>query len=90
MLQRTALAGSQLAVRFEYGTSRPSSSNLLRSYGDWFLHLRSIYDFKSNVAQQCWKWLDGKNSYEIVVPKDAPANRFWSITAYDNDSRCII
>lgn len=36
------------------------------------------------------EWLDGKNSYEIVVPKDAPANQFWSITVYDNDSRCII
>ena len=36
------------------------------------------------------KWLDGKNTYEIVVPKDAPSNQFWSITVYDNDSRCII
>ena len=36
------------------------------------------------------EWLDGKNNYEIVVPKDAPANQFWSITVYDNDSRCII
>jgi len=36
------------------------------------------------------EWLDGKNSYEIVVPKDAPANQFWSITVYDNDTRCII
>ena len=36
------------------------------------------------------EWLDGKNSYEILVPKDAPANQFWSITVYDNDSRCII
>lgn len=35
-------------------------------------------------------WLDGKNIYEIVVPKDAPANQFWSITAYDNDTKCII
>lgn len=36
------------------------------------------------------EWLDGKHTYEIVVPKNAPANQFWSITAYDNDSRCII
>ena len=36
------------------------------------------------------EWLDGKNTYEIVIPKDAPASQFWSITIYDNDTRCII
>lgn len=36
------------------------------------------------------EWLDGKYSYEFTVPKDPPANQFWSITVYDNDTRCII
>lgn len=35
-------------------------------------------------------WLDGKNTYEVIIPKDAPASQFWSITVYDNDTRCII
>jgi hypothetical protein len=36
------------------------------------------------------EWLDGKNTYEILIPRDAPANQFWSITVYDNDTRCLI
>ena len=35
-------------------------------------------------------WLDGSNLYELVIPKDAPVNQFWSLTVYDNDTRCMI
>ncbi len=56
---------------------------VLNNVGSGSKYLGSYIDKEGN-------WLDGKNTYEIVVPKDAPANQFWSITVYDNDTRCII
>ena len=36
------------------------------------------------------QWLDGAKTYELVIPKDVPAEKFWSIVLYDNDTRCMI
>ena len=36
------------------------------------------------------QWLDGAKTYELVIPKDVPAEQFWSIVLYDNDTRCMI
>ena len=35
-------------------------------------------------------WLTGDNSYRIHLPKDVPANMFWSLTVYDSDTRSMI
>jgi hypothetical protein len=35
-------------------------------------------------------WLTGDNTYRIHLPKDVPANMFWSLTVYDNDTRSMI
>ena len=35
-------------------------------------------------------WLTGGYSYRIHLPKDVPANMFWSLTVYDNDTRSMI
>jgi len=35
-------------------------------------------------------WLTGDRSYRIHLPKDVPANMFWSLTVYDNDTRSMI
>jgi hypothetical protein len=35
-------------------------------------------------------WLIGENTYRIRLPKDVPANMFWSLTAYDNETRSLI
>jgi hypothetical protein len=35
-------------------------------------------------------YLDGGRNYRLRVPKDVPAEQFWSVTAYDNDTRCFI
>ena len=35
-------------------------------------------------------WLTGDNSYRIRLPKNVPANMFWSLTVYDNDTRSMI
>jgi hypothetical protein len=36
------------------------------------------------------KWLSGEHTYKIHLPKDVPANLFWSLTAYDNETRSLI
>jgi len=35
-------------------------------------------------------WLNGEDSYRIHLPKDVPANMFWSLTVYDNETRSMI
>jgi hypothetical protein len=35
-------------------------------------------------------WLDGSATYRLRVPADPPVALFWSITAYDVDTRCFI
>ena len=36
------------------------------------------------------KPLDGSKTYKINLPKDVPANDFWSFTLYDNQSRGML
>lgn len=68
---------------YTYEAITTSKGMILDNVGSGSKYLGAYIDNDGN-------WLDGKNSYEIVVPKDAPANQFWSITVYDNDTRCII
>jgi hypothetical protein len=35
-------------------------------------------------------WLDGGKSYRLTVPKDVPVAQFWSVTVYDNETRCFV
>jgi hypothetical protein len=34
--------------------------------------------------------LDGGKSYRVKLPPDIPAARFWSLTAYDNQTRSML
>lgn len=36
------------------------------------------------------KWLSGEHTYKIHLPKNIPAALFWSLTAYDNETRSMI
>ncbi len=36
------------------------------------------------------EWLDGSNTYELVVPPNPPAKDFWSIAVYNNKLRNLI
>ncbi len=36
------------------------------------------------------KWLNGEYTYRLHLPKDVPANMFWSLTVYDNETRSLI
>jgi hypothetical protein len=35
-------------------------------------------------------WLDGGKSYKLHVPPNPPAKGFWSVTAYDEDTRQMV
>ncbi|MGV0738000.1 DUF1254 domain-containing protein [Mycobacterium syngnathidarum] len=35
-------------------------------------------------------WLDGGTTYRLHVPPNPPAKRFWSVTAYDEDTRQMV
>lgn len=35
-------------------------------------------------------WLSGENTYKLHVPANPPAKRFWSVTAYDEDTRQMV
>ena len=34
--------------------------------------------------------LDGTNNYKMHIPANVPAKRFWEITVYDNQTRCML
>ena len=36
------------------------------------------------------RWLDGGANYRLRIPADVPMKQFWSITVYDNDTRCLV
>ena len=36
------------------------------------------------------RWLDGRKTYRLRVPKDVPVAQFWSVTVYDNETRCFV
>jgi hypothetical protein len=43
----------------------------------------------ANVDSQ-GKPFDGSKTYKVVLPKDIPAARFWSLTLYDNQTRSML
>jgi len=44
---------------------------------------RYIASYKDSGGQ----WLDGGKNYHLHVPPNPPAKQFWSVTAYDEDTR---
>jgi hypothetical protein len=35
-------------------------------------------------------WLDGGKNYRLRIPANVPMKQFWSVTVYDNDTRCFV
>jgi len=44
----------------------------------------------SRRSQRTGSWLDGGKTYRLTVPKDVPVAQFWSVTVYDNETRCFV
>ena len=36
------------------------------------------------------RYFDGGRTYRLTLPKDIPAARFWSLTVYDSQTRCML
>ncbi len=68
---------------YAYEAITTSKAMLLKNVGAGSQYLGVYQDEEGD-------WLDGRNQYVVVVPKDAPAKQFWSITVYDNDTRTLI
>lgn len=68
---------------YTYEAMSTSKGMILNSRGKGSKYLGAYVDENK-------EWLDGKNTYQIIIPKDAPASQFWSLTVYDNDTRCLI
>lgn len=45
-------------------------------------YIGTFYDAKGEA-------FDGAKTYKLVLPKDIPAGKFWSVTLYDNQTRSI-
>jgi hypothetical protein len=54
-----------------------------RTVGAGQVYLESTKDHQG-------KWLDGTKSYVLHVPPNAPVVQFWSVTVYDNETRCFV
>ena len=54
-----------------------------RTVGFGQLYLETAKDSEGN-------WLNGSYTYHLKVPKDAPVAQFWSVTVYDNETRCFV
>jgi hypothetical protein len=54
-----------------------------RTVGAGQVYLESTKDHQG-------KWLDGTKSYILHVPPNAPVAQFWSVTVYDNETRCFV
>ena len=44
----------------------------------------------NDVPRREGEVLDGRNHYRLTLPPDIPAERFWSITVYDNQTRSML
>ena len=65
---------------FFYGVTGITPAMSMRLTG-----IGSQYLFASLDADK--QYFDGAKTYKVTVPKDVPAEKFWSFTLYDNQTR---
>jgi hypothetical protein len=59
----------------------PYSAKTEAGSGQWYA---------STFRDRTGAFLDGKNTYKLTLAGDPPAERFWSVTIYDNRTRSMI
>lgn len=91
----------ELSLAFEPG-EQPEFSTYLDEYASWFYEAvtasRAMATKTPGVGQTYLEatrdadgnWLDGGKTYRLRVGPDVPAKQFWSVTAYDNETRVFI
>jgi hypothetical protein len=91
----------EIALGFEPG-EEPEFSAPLDEYASWFYEAvtaaKAMATKVPGVGQTYLEatkdrdgnWLDGGKTYRLRVDAHVPAKQFWSVTAYDNETRCFI
>lgn len=72
-----------LRTRYAWEAIGTSHSMTMAVPGQGSQYIGSYQDAKGD-------WLSGEHTYKIHLPKDVPANMFWSLTCYDNETRSMI
>ena len=68
---------------FLYAATGVSPAMCMRLVGIGSQYLMTVKDAEGNR-------LDGGTTYQVTLPPDIPAARFWSITLYDNETRSML
>jgi hypothetical protein len=91
----------EISLGFEPG-AEPEFVTPLDEYASWFYEAvtaaKAMATKVPGVGQTYLEatkdkdgnWLDGGKTYRLRVAAPVPAQQFWSVTAYDNESRCFI
>jgi len=53
-------------------------------------HLGSGQHYLMSFSDSAGNQLDGKNTYRLTVPPNAPVQQYWSATAYDRETHALI
>lgn len=68
---------------FFYGVTGITPAMAMRLTGIGSQYLLALVDADSN-------YFDGSKTYKITLPKDVPAEKFWSLTLYDMQTRSML
>ena len=68
---------------FLYAATGVSPAMCMRLTGIGSQYLMAVKDADGNV-------FDGAQTYQVTLPPDIPAARFWSFTLYDNETRSML
>ena len=68
---------------FYYGYTLDSPGMIMRIPGVGSQYLMGFLDAKGAP-------FDGSKTYKVTLPKDVPAEAFWSLTLYDNQTRSML
>jgi len=91
----------EMSLGFDPG-NEPAFATPLDEYASWFYEAvtatKAMATKVPGVGQAYLEstkdangdWLDGGKTYRLKVSGDVPAQQFWSVTIYDNETRCFI
>lgn len=68
---------------FFYGVTGITPAMAMRLTGIGSQYLLAMTDADKN-------YFDGSKTYKVTLPKDVPAEKFWSLTLYDNITRSML
>lgn len=89
-------ASTDVVEGMESGFSDPNSYPITKrgtSYAMAYFsakHLGGGQYYLMSISDNAGNPLDGKNTYRLTVPPNAPVQQYWSATAYDRETHALI